>query len=272
MMVAVLLGALSLGACVDNDESASVEAVRNAKAEQLKGLAALANAQAEATKITAEAEAALKNAQAEYQKEMTEEAKQKFAVKIEQIKAKAEQDIAAAKLQAAQDQQALLDLADKRLRELYSQYSIAVGELNQYTGRKLNAVTELTALESGIVEKYEKVDKTELEQKAITLRKEYDKVNALVGPKETARYNANKAFEEASYRFNSYYYPEPNSNGENYVKDPIKTVASVKTFETKRWWNVYAQENKALSANKSVPYYTLNASGVESKKQELANT
>ena len=59
MMVAVLLGALSLGACVDNNESASVEAVRNAKAEQLKGLAALANAQAEATKITAEAEAAL---------------------------------------------------------------------------------------------------------------------------------------------------------------------------------------------------------------------
>ena len=45
MMVAVLLGALSLGACVDNNESASVEAVRNAKAEQLKGLAALANAQ-----------------------------------------------------------------------------------------------------------------------------------------------------------------------------------------------------------------------------------
>ena len=39
MMVAVLLGALSLGACVDNDESASVTAVRNAKAEQLKGLA-----------------------------------------------------------------------------------------------------------------------------------------------------------------------------------------------------------------------------------------
>ena len=38
MMVAVLLGALSLGACVDNDESASVEAVRNAKAEQLKVL------------------------------------------------------------------------------------------------------------------------------------------------------------------------------------------------------------------------------------------
>ena len=296
MMVAVLLGALSLGACVDNNESASVEAVRNAKAEQLKGLAALANAQAEATKITAEAEAALKNAQAEYQKEMTEEAKQKFAVKIEQIKAKAEKEIAAAKLQAAQDQQALLDLADKRLRELYSQYSIAVGNLNGYTTRKLNAVTELARLESGAVhfktqrdidiareernianynfeiglyEKYEKVDKTELEQKATTLYKEYQKVNALVEPKETAKDNANNAFYEASPKFYFYSYPEPD-NGENYVKDPIKTVASVKTFEAKRWWNVYAKEDKALSANKSVPYYTLNASGVESKKQELA--
>ncbi|MFK2461881.1 DUF4082 domain-containing protein [Bacteroides fragilis] len=299
MMVAVLLGALSLGACVDNDESASVEAVRNAKAEQLKGLAALANAQAEATKITAEAEAALKNAQAEYQKEMTEEAKQKFAVKIEQIKAKAEQEIAAAKLQAAQDQQALLDLADKRLRELYSQYSIAVGELDGYTRRKLNAVTALTNLESDIVhfktqkdidiaseernianynfeiglyEKYEKVDKTELEQKATTLYKEYQKVNALVEPKRTAKNNASDAYNEASSKFYYNNYPEPVYNNNDYVRDPIKTVASVKTFEVKGWWNIYDVENKVLSANKSVPYYTLNASGVERKKQELANT
>ena len=63
MMVAVLLGALSLGACVDNDESASVTAVRNAKAEQLKGAAALANAQAgvqDAQKRLTEAKAAAK--------------------------------------------------------------------------------------------------------------------------------------------------------------------------------------------------------------------
>lgn len=63
MMVAVLLGALSLGACVDNDESASVEAVRNAKAEQLKGAAALANAQAgvqDAQKRLVEAQAEAK--------------------------------------------------------------------------------------------------------------------------------------------------------------------------------------------------------------------
>lgn len=67
MMVAVLLGALSLGACVDNNESASVTTVRNAKAEQLKGAAALANAQAEAETIRVNAEAKLKEAEAAYQ-------------------------------------------------------------------------------------------------------------------------------------------------------------------------------------------------------------
>ena len=132
MMVAVLLGALSLGACVDNNESASVEAVRNAKAEQLKGLAALANAQAEATKITAEAEAALKNAQAEYQKEMTEEAKQEFAVEIERIKAEAERAIAEAKKAASEAELAILKNADERVQWLYGQYTTAADEFGTF--------------------------------------------------------------------------------------------------------------------------------------------
>ena len=67
MMVAVLLGALSLGACVDDNESASVTSIRNAKAQQLEALAALSSAQAEAELIVANAEAALKQAKAAYQ-------------------------------------------------------------------------------------------------------------------------------------------------------------------------------------------------------------
>lgn len=297
MMVAVLLGALSLGACVDNDESASVTAVRNAKAEQLKGLAALANAQAEATKVTAEAEAALKNAKAEYQKEMTEEAKQKFAVKIEQIKANAEKAIAAAKLEAAQDQQALLDLADKRLRELYGAYMGAIGQLDGLNSQKLNATTALASLEDGLIsfktqkdidiarqeksiadynfqiglyEKYEKVDKTELEQKATTLYKEWEKVSALVGPKRTAKEHANDAFNESSPRFYADNYPT-GQGGESQVENPIKTVASVRTLGTKRWY-VYTSEYKELSANRNIIYYTLVASEVERQKQQLDNT
>ena len=59
MIIAALLGALTFGACVDTEESSSVTAIRNAKAEQLKSVATLNNAkaQAEAKKIAAEAEA-----------------------------------------------------------------------------------------------------------------------------------------------------------------------------------------------------------------------
>ena len=72
MMVAVLLGALSLGACVDNNESASVEAVRNAKAKQLESLANLNNANADAQKAITAAEVALKEAQAAFAKAQAE--------------------------------------------------------------------------------------------------------------------------------------------------------------------------------------------------------
>ncbi|WP_196213529.1 coiled-coil domain-containing protein [Bacteroides cellulosilyticus] len=68
MMVAVLLGVLSLGACVDDNETQSVTDVRNAKAEQLQARADMNNAEAEAQKIQADAEAALITAKADAQK------------------------------------------------------------------------------------------------------------------------------------------------------------------------------------------------------------
>ena len=72
MMVAVLLGALSLGACVDNDESASVETVRMAKAKQLESIANMNNADADAKKAITAAEVAIKEAEAAYQKARAE--------------------------------------------------------------------------------------------------------------------------------------------------------------------------------------------------------
>ena len=59
MMVAVLLGALSLGACVDDNESASVTAIRDAQAKKIAALAELYSNQAEAELIAANADAAL---------------------------------------------------------------------------------------------------------------------------------------------------------------------------------------------------------------------
>lgn len=151
MMVAVLLGALTLGACVDNKESASVEAVRNAKAEQLKGLAALANAQAEAEKITAEAEAALKNAKAEYQKNETEQAKQRFAIEIESIKARAEAEIAEAKSRALIAEKEILANADAIVKELYAEYKYYADELATTNHSIITKTGQLAKLEAGII-------------------------------------------------------------------------------------------------------------------------
>lgn len=80
MMLAALFGAMTLGACVDNEESQSVTDIRDAKTEELKSLAALNNAQAEAAKIAANADAALKAAQAAYQQALAEQVKANTAL------------------------------------------------------------------------------------------------------------------------------------------------------------------------------------------------
>lgn len=103
MMVALLLGGLTLGACVDDNESASVTAVRNAKAEQLKAATELDKARAQAELIAANAEAALKAAQAAYQEAMAalnEANAEKQAILNEKAKATLEVEIAAAKAAA----------------------------------------------------------------------------------------------------------------------------------------------------------------------------
>lgn len=129
LMAVLALGSTTLTSCVDDNESASVTAIRNAKADQLKALAALSNAQAEAAKIQAEAEAALKNAQAEWKKEQTEEAKQKFAIKIEVIKAQAERDIALAKKDALQYEKEIWENADAKIQAMVLDYQTALNEV-----------------------------------------------------------------------------------------------------------------------------------------------
>ena len=90
----VLICAMGFGmiSCVESEESPSVEAIRNAKAEQLKALAAYYNAEAQAKLIIAQAEAAYKAAQAAYEQALAdqvnndiEQAKAKFAYEIEYL-------------------------------------------------------------------------------------------------------------------------------------------------------------------------------------------
>lgn len=65
MMLAVLLGTLALGSCIDDTESQSVTNVRDSKTEELKSVAAMEAAQAQAKITLANAEAAYKAALAE---------------------------------------------------------------------------------------------------------------------------------------------------------------------------------------------------------------
>lgn len=143
MMVAVLLGALSLGGCVENEESASVTEVRGAKAAQLNALATKAKAEAEAALILANAEKAYKeaetnykNAEAEAIKQETadaafklQQAKEEYERNLEAIKKEAETRLWEAKKAAAEAEQAFLAVADKQLKKLYASYSTEAGKL-----------------------------------------------------------------------------------------------------------------------------------------------
>lgn len=157
LMGAMLLGTFMLGACVDNDESASVEAVRTAKAEQLKSVAAMNNAEAEARKLIAEAEAALTNAEAEAQKLANDKEKANFAIEM----AGQEQKLEAALLEAQEDlAQAKTNLADAlknadeatrtRIEGLATDYYNAVMSLNTLKENLFNTKSALILLENDV--------------------------------------------------------------------------------------------------------------------------
>ena len=165
MMVAVLLGALSLGACVDDNESASVTAVREAKAEQLKAAATLAEAQAEAELIRANAEAAYMQAQAEYEKAKAaaEQAlADERAFELKKAQDAYERELEKIKLEAQFELQKLQDQIDDynkdRLQGEYTRidqlYNIYYAELQDLNNKKYNLIDEqarLALLEANII-------------------------------------------------------------------------------------------------------------------------
>ena len=120
MMVAVLMGALTLSACVDNNETQSVTDVRNAKVAQLKARAEMNNAEADAAKVLAAAEAQLMNAKAaaakanaaKVQAETSTIQKQKELVDLQKAAAELENEAALIENQKAQAalEEALSDL------------------------------------------------------------------------------------------------------------------------------------------------------------------
>lgn len=192
---AALVGILGFGSCVDNNESPSVTNIREAKAEQLKALAAVENANAQAALIAAnaeakakEAQAALAEAQAAYQQALADYK----AAETEEAKARAEEAMARAEVEkqrAANELQKLageleIALLNQKTELIYAQkqYENAIknseedkaaelqellNQYNQYSQNLLNArqflaydKIQLAQLKAGLIDAAESNQKT----------------------------------------------------------------------------------------------------------------
>ena len=239
----VLICAMGLGmvSCVESEESPSVEAIRNAKAEQLKALANLANAQAEAAKITANAEAALKAAQTEYQKEMTKEAAEKFAVEIEVIKAQADSAILAAQKASAEYKNAILEMAHDQIKILFGQYDTYANLLNSSNLNLVKSKTQLAKMEADVVSAVE-VAETTIEEKTAELAELEARLAVLTAPEVDNAIDTDSlwaevdkltvAYNDAEYKYNM---------NEGKVANEAKTAYETAKAE---WDAKYAKEYK----------------------------
>ena len=143
MIIAALLVSLTLGACVDSQESPSVTAVRTAKAEALKSVAALNNAEAKAKATMAAAEAELKaaqaqllaaqaaqlNAETEGQSIANELAAAKAEAQIAKLQAKLQKELVELQKELLTALQGAAAQADSELASLYTQYETAFNQL-----------------------------------------------------------------------------------------------------------------------------------------------
>lgn len=142
--VSMVLGALALSSttltsCVDDTESASVTAIRDAKAQQLAALAAVSNADAEVQK----AEALLKQAQAADLTQQTEQSKQEFEAQIEALRAQWEQQLLYYKQQIAN--------ASNSLRStVFQNFQYANDELKRLEGEYIEAQLTLAEAQAGV--------------------------------------------------------------------------------------------------------------------------
>ena len=157
-LVGALVASPVFTSCVDDSESASVTAIRNAKAEQLKAAAELSKAQAEAEIIEANAEAALKAAQAAHEQALAnateaEQARldQEFAIKLDSLKAAAELGMLKVQQMIETEKNNITDGKITRFGTLVTNYTNALSALNILKGNLITSKNSLAALEAGVI-------------------------------------------------------------------------------------------------------------------------
>ena len=164
-LVGALVASPVFTSCVDDSESASVTALRGAKAEQLKSIAALNNAKAQAETTLAQAEAALKAAEAEYKnalaeaekaeaaniEEMTKQAQERFALEIAKLEAQTEMYLLQYQASIQDYKNQLEDAEYNRFNELYSRYLDELDELIAMQRQLVNDKNQLARLEANVI-------------------------------------------------------------------------------------------------------------------------
>ena len=177
----VLICAMGFGmiSCVESEESQSVRDVRDAKAEQLKALTNLYDAQAKAALLVAEAEAAYNAAMAAYQAEQTAQSKEKYALELESLIAKYEANLMQYKFNKANYEKQLMDklaeiekAAEAELIAIYTQYSDYSAKLNAANTNLIQTNVSLARVEAEIVTVKEAAEIAIAEQEEIIAEQE----------------------------------------------------------------------------------------------------
>lgn len=157
MMVAVLLGALSLGACVDDNESQSVTDLRGAKAEQLRAAAELDRAKAAAEEVLAAAQADFLAAKAEFERaqaaeseQRAEEAAARFAIEIQQLEAKLQLTLLDLQNRIADAEREIVNDQNTQINTLFAAYKTAMNDLIWYNSELSKTQASIAYLEAGV--------------------------------------------------------------------------------------------------------------------------
>ena len=139
-LVGALVASPVFTSCVDDSESASVTAIRNAKAEQLKANAAYSQAQAEYQK----AQAAYYNALAEQEANETAEDKALFEYELATAKAEYEKTALEYEKEKLNYLKAMADSENQMISTAANKYSTALDNINKLTGDLLEEKKKLS--------------------------------------------------------------------------------------------------------------------------------
>lgn len=242
-LMAVLALGTTVTSCVDDNESASVTAIRDAKAKQLEALANLKNAEAEVQK----AEALYKQAETAQIEQATAQEKAEFEAKIESLRAQYEAQLQLYKQQIAQNEalfrgtlyQNFVDANDK-LKELEGDYieaqlSLAEAKVGIKTAEATAKKTilqqdEIIASNNAKIKAYKELAANQHDE--LLAQKNELEVNLNAKDAEVSLKSAKQgellvAFEAADDAYNGY--EATSSDGTTlYVKPTLKTGQAIK--------------------------------------------